>query len=150
MRKKLKNNGIFREKVLQNGGFCAIIPPCVSQTVFWTVKYAILRKEVSTMNKKILLLLALVAALALVFVACENDATTETDPVTEAPTTEATEATKKPVGPVEPPVKTGDIVEQLIDGIEKHYGESGKTQREYDIYMAVATLLGLEGEVKLK
>ena len=40
--------------------------------------------------------------------------------------------------------------EQLIDGIEKYYGESGKTQREYDIYMAVATLLGLEGEVKLK
>ena len=35
-----------------------------------------------------------------------------TDPSEE--TTEATEATKKPVGPVEPPVKTGDIVEQLM------------------------------------
>lgn len=40
--------------------------------------------------------------------------------------------------------------EQLIDGIEKYYGESGKTERERDIYMAVATLLGLDGEVKLK
>ena len=40
--------------------------------------------------------------------------------------------------------------EQLIDGIEKHYGESGKTEREYEIYMAVARLLGLDGEVKLK
>ena len=40
--------------------------------------------------------------------------------------------------------------QQLIDGIEKHYAESGKTQREYDIYMAVAALLGLDGEVKLK
>jgi hypothetical protein len=40
--------------------------------------------------------------------------------------------------------------EQLIEGIEKYYGESGKSQREYDIYMAVATLLGLDGEVKLK
>jgi hypothetical protein len=40
--------------------------------------------------------------------------------------------------------------QELVDGIEKYYGESGKTQREYDIYMAVATLLGLEGEVKLK
>ena len=40
--------------------------------------------------------------------------------------------------------------EMLIDGIEKHYGESGKTEREYEIYMAVAKLLGLDEEVKLK
>jgi hypothetical protein len=40
--------------------------------------------------------------------------------------------------------------EMLIDGIEKHYGESGKTEREYEIYMAVARLLGLDEEVKLK
>ena len=40
--------------------------------------------------------------------------------------------------------------EQLIDGIEKHYSQSGKTEREYEIYMAVARLLGLDEEVKLK
>ena len=44
------------------------------------------------MKKNCLILLALVAALTLVFVACQNDTTTDTDPVTEAPTTEATEA----------------------------------------------------------
>ena len=44
------------------------------------------------MNKKIFLLLALVAALALVFVACEENVPADTQPVTEAPTEEATEA----------------------------------------------------------
>ena len=43
-----------------------------------------------------------------------------------------------------------DSREQLIDGIEKHYGQSGKTEREYEIYMAVARLLGLDEDVKLK
>ena len=40
--------------------------------------------------------------------------------------------------------------EQLVQSIEEFYAESGKSQREYDIYMAVATLLGLDSEVKLK
>lgn len=43
-----------------------------------------------------------------------------------------------------------DARDGLIDGIEKHYNASGKTEREKAIYTAVATLLGLEEEVKLK
>jgi hypothetical protein len=38
---------------------------------------------------------------------------------------------------------------ELVGAIEDHYANSGKTPREHDIYAAVATLLGLDGEVKL-
>ena len=37
----------------------------------------------------------------------------------------------------------------IANAIEDNYEKSGKTQRELDIYTAVATLLGLEDEVKL-
>jgi len=37
----------------------------------------------------------------------------------------------------------------LINAIEDHYAQSAQTQRERDIYYAVATLLGLDEEVKL-
>ncbi len=39
--------------------------------------------------------------------------------------------------------------ENIANAIEDNYEKSGKTQRELDIYTAVATLLGLEDEVKL-
>lgn len=35
----------------------------------------------------------------------------------------------------------------IVKAIEDHYAQSGKTPRERDIYNAVATLLGLDGEV---
>jgi len=38
---------------------------------------------------------------------------------------------------------------ELIDAIEDHYEQSGKTDREKDIYKAVAKLLGLDEEVKI-
>ena len=38
---------------------------------------------------------------------------------------------------------------ELIGAIEDNHAQSGKTPREHDIYAAVATLLGLDGEVKL-
>lgn len=43
-----------------------------------------------------------------------------------------------------------DTRKMLVDGIEKYYNQSGKTDRERGIYTAVATLLGLEKEVNLK
>lgn len=38
---------------------------------------------------------------------------------------------------------------KFSDAIEKGYAESGKTQREYDVYNAITKLLGLEDEVDL-
>lgn len=38
---------------------------------------------------------------------------------------------------------------QLADGIEESYAQSGQTQRERDLYNAVAALLGLDAEVNL-
>lgn len=41
------------------------------------------------------------------------------------------------------------IRENLVKAIEDYYAQSGQTQREHDIYFAVATLLGLDEEVNL-
>ena len=38
---------------------------------------------------------------------------------------------------------------ELVDAIEDQYAQSGKTEREKGIYNAVASLLGLDGDVKL-
>lgn len=38
---------------------------------------------------------------------------------------------------------------QIADGIEEFYSQSGKTQRERDLYNAVAALLGVDAEVNL-
>lgn len=38
---------------------------------------------------------------------------------------------------------------ELANAIEEHYAQSGRSQRERDIYNAVATLLGLDAEVDL-
>lgn len=38
---------------------------------------------------------------------------------------------------------------QLASGIEEHYAQSGQTQRERELYNAMATLLGLDAEVNL-
>ena len=46
-------------------------------------------------------------------------------------------------------IPDADSRQALVDAIEDHYAQSGKTQRELDIYNAIATLLGLEGEVDL-
>lgn len=39
---------------------------------------------------------------------------------------------------------------ELIDGIQDNYAASGKTQREWDVYNAIAKILGLDGEVELE
>lgn len=46
-------------------------------------------------------------------------------------------------------IPDADSRQALVDAIEDHYAQSGKTQRELDIYNAIATLLGLEAEVEL-
>lgn len=38
---------------------------------------------------------------------------------------------------------------ELVEGIETYFAESGKTQRERDICTAIATILGVEGDLKL-
>ncbi|MBR4971507.1 MAG: CvpA family protein [Oscillospiraceae bacterium] len=42
-----------------------------------------------------------------------------------------------------------DTRKELVQAIEDHYAQSGQTQRELDIFQAIATLLGLDEEVKL-
>lgn len=46
-------------------------------------------------------------------------------------------------------IDDADTRAELASAIEDYYAQSGKTQREHDIYTAIATLLGLEDEVAL-